>query len=583
MRISSAANEPNPAVELVASSSNFGVKFRTETLTVMNSAGKKIRAYLDVPIDSEKRRGVVIIAPAYGETKENNLLISAHFAANDYCGLRFDWTDHVGESDGDIFASSLSKMRADLKTLVDYVEKKSYGRQIGVVASSLAARVALKMVANDTRPDFLVCLSPVVNLRSTLEMVYREDLVGMFTIGKRYGTLNILGFPIDADHFLNDSIQGSFSDISSAGADATRIKTATFFVIGQRDSWVRTSDVQLVFGMINAQAKDVLVLPKMLHRILEDPSSGRGALRTTVKFIIGAVTADGHKPDVISIPCESQIRARETQEKEHLKGVYVYSKSEERHFWKEYLSNFQYIINIHDFYNLLECVYNLLGGAWPGQKILDAGCGIGNYGLFLLTKQLYRVQQDLQILTRPPIRYFGIDFVQAAMNEAKLRITELAEDYRKNRSTTHGSYCLVESNFVLGDLDTEIPYLSGLFDQICCNLVLSYLQEPKLALREFWRVLRPGGKMVVTSLKPGADLSEIYRNFISVAESPRELEEGRRLLSNAGMIKIKEIRGLYHFYTEKDLRDAVREAGFVKPRTLRSFGDQANVIVCSKV
>jgi hypothetical protein len=89
--------------------------------------------------------------------------------------------------------------------------------------------------------------------------------------------------------------------------------------------------------------------------------------------------------------------------------------------------------------------------------------------------------------------------------------------------------------------------------------------------------------MVVTSLKPGADLSEIYRNFISVAESPRELEEGRRLLSNAGMIKIKEIRGLYHFYTEKDLRDAVREAGFVKPRTLRSFGDQANVIVCSKV
>lgn len=583
MSISSSENELNQPVKVIARLSDFGVKFRTETLTVMNSAGKKICAYLDGPIDNEKRRGVVIIAPAYGETKENNLLISAHFAANDYCGLRFDWTDHVGESDGDIFTSSLSKMRGDLKTLIDHVEKNFYGRQIGVVATSLASRVALKIVANDTRPDFLVCFSPVVNLRSTLEMVYREDLVGSYAIGKRYGTLNILGFPIDADTFLHDSIQGSFSDISSAGADATRIKTPTFFVIGQRDSWVRTLDVQLVFGMINAKAKDVLVLPTMLHRILEDPVSGREAFRATVRFIIEAVTADEHKADVISSPEETQIRARETQEKEHLKEIYVYSKSEERHFWKEYLSNFQYIINIHDFYNLLECVYNLLGGAWPGQKILDAGCGIGNYGLFLLTKQLYRLQQDLQILTRPPIRYFGIDFVQSAITEAKLRITQLTEDYRESRSTTHGSFCLLESNFVLADLDAKIPYLSGLFDQICCNLVLSYLQEPKLALRELWRVLRPGGKMVVTSLKPGADLSEIYRNFISVAQSPREFEEGRKLLSNAGMIKIKEIRGSYHFYTEKDLRDAVREAGFVKPRTLRSFGEQANVIVCSKV
>ncbi|MGH7798045.1 MAG: methyltransferase domain-containing protein [Candidatus Binatia bacterium] len=583
MSISSEANEPNQSVEIIAKLSNFGVKFRTETLTVMNSTGKKIRAYLDGPVDSEKCRGVVIIAPAYGETKENNLLISAHFAANDYCGLRFDWTDHVGESDGDIFTSSLSKMREDLNTLVDCVEKNFYGRQIGVVATSLAARVALKMVANDARPDFLVCFTPVVNLESTLTMVYREDLVGSFAMGKRFGTLNILGFGIDADNFLHDSIQGSFSGISSAEADARRIKAATFFVIGQRDAWVRTSDAQLVFGMINAQAKEVLVLPTMLHRLLENPVSARGALRATVRFIVDAVTADEHKADVILAPDETRICAREMQEKEHLKEIYVYSKSEERHFWKEYLSNFQYIINVHDFYNLLECVYDQLGGAWPGQKILDAGCGIGNYGLFLLTKQLYRVQQDLQILSRPPIRYFGIDFVRSAITEAKLRIRQLIEDYREKRSTTNGSYRLLESNFVLGDLDAGIPFPSGFFDQICCNLVLSYLQEPKFALRELWRVLRPGGKMVVTSLKPGADLSEVYRNFISVAQSPRELEEGRKLLSNAGMIKIKEIRGLYHFYTEKDLRDTMREAGFFRPRTLRSFGEQANVIVCSKI
>jgi ubiquinone/menaquinone biosynthesis C-methylase UbiE/esterase/lipase len=582
MTTSTDETERNRSTDLLERLPNIGSRFRTETLSIANSAGKKIVGYLDVPIPSDDCRGIVIIAPAYGETKENNLLISAYFAANQYCSLRFDWTDHVGESEGDIFTSTLGKMRRDLEAVFDYVWEKYNGLQIGVVATSLAARVALKLAANDTRPHFLICFTPVVNLQATLAMVYREDLVASSAKGRRYGTLNILGFSIDADNFLNDSNQESFSDISSAGADAAGIKAATFFVVGQRDAWVRTSDAQLVFGMINSKAKQILVLPAMLHRLLENPASARHALTETVKFVVNAGDWRQRRPDVISAPDENEVRAREVLEKEHLKEIYACSKSDERHFWKEYLGNFQYIINVHDFYNLLECVYNQLGGAWSGQKILDAGCGIGNYGLFLLLKQLYRMQQDLGILSRVPICYFGIDFVRSAITEAELRMKQLLGDFREKNSTMTSSYRLLESNFVLADLDAGLPFPSDFFDQICCNLVLSYVQEPKFALKELWRVIRPGGKMVVTSLKPSADLSEVYRNFMSVAESSREFEEGRKLLSNAGMIKIREIRGLYHFYTERELREAVREAGFIRAKTFRSFGDQANVVVCSK-
>jgi ubiquinone/menaquinone biosynthesis C-methylase UbiE/alpha/beta superfamily hydrolase len=561
---------------------SYGSTFRTETLTIRNPAGKKIVAYLDIPLRREGH-GIVIIAPAYGETKENNLLISAYFAANQYFCLRFDWTDHVGESDGDIFTSTLGKMQGDLNAVIDYVQEKFDGCQIGVVATSLAARVGLKLLAHCPHLNFFICFTPVVNLQATLAMVYREDLIAASLKGKRYGTLNVLGFSINADNFLNDSIEGSFSDISSARADAAGISIATLFVVGQRDAWVRTSEVELIFDTISSKAKRILILPGMLHRLLENPARAKYALMETVKFVVNARDRRQRPRGVISEPDENELRARELLEKDRLKEIYAYSKADEQHFWKEYLGNFQYIINIHDFYNLLQCVYDQLGGAWSGQKILDAGCGIGNYGLFLLTKQLYRVQQDLQNLSSFPVRYFGIDFVRSAIVEAKLRMTQLLEEFREKSSPTTSSYHILESNFVLADLDAGLPFPADFFDQICCNLVLSYVQRPKLALKEFWRVIRPGGKMLVTSLKPSADLSEVYRNFISVAESPRELEEGRKLLNNAGMIKIKETRGLYHFYTKKELRDAVREAGFFRPRTLRSFGDQANVIVCSKV
>jgi ubiquinone/menaquinone biosynthesis C-methylase UbiE/esterase/lipase len=558
------------------------VSFRTDALSITNYAGKRLQAYLDVPFCTSDYAGVVLIAPAYGETKENSLLISAHFVANGYCGLRFDWTDHVGESDGDIFTSTLSKMRADLNVLIEYIRKTYRNYRIGIVATSLAARVALKVVAYDKSPDFLICFTPVVDLQGTLTMVYREDLVASFQKGKRYGTLNILGFSIDADGFLRDSIEESFADISSAQEDASRIRIPTFFVLGQRDSWVRTADAQAVLAEINAAVKDSCVLPKMLHRLLENPITAIDALKQTIQSVLNLTIGDVVEAVEVKTPDTTEVEKRANQEKEHLRDLFVYSKTEERNFWKEYLGNFQYIINVHDFYNLLEFIYTQLGGASSGQKILDAGCGIGNYGLFLLTKQLYRSRQDLQYLRMPPIRYFGIDFVISGLSEATLRLRQLSEEFKK-KNWSGTDINLVESNFVVGDLDLQIPFRDNFFDQVCCNLVISYLEKPKLALKEMWRVLRPGGKMVLTSLKPGADLSEIYRNFISVAETPQELYEGRKLLSNAGMIKIKEVRGLYHFYTEKELKESAREAGFFRARTFRSFGDQANAIVCSKI
>jgi SAM-dependent methyltransferase/alpha-beta hydrolase superfamily lysophospholipase len=559
-------------------------KFSTRVLSVVNLAGKHIRAYLDIPLDYSECLGVVIIASAYGETKENNLILSANFAANGFFGLRFDWTDHLGESDGDIYTSTLSKMQQDLVALLDFVEMEYPGRKIGLVATSLAARVALRIVATDTRLAFLVCVTPIVNLQETLTAVYREDLVGSFRNGNKYGTLNILGFSIDADVFLEDAIDGSFADILSARFDASHVRVPVLFVLGDRDTWVRSDDARSVLEMVESEAKKVILLPTMLHRMLENPTAAKAAIFESIKFVVNAAATHDDHGTVLPVPVdELTLQARIVAEKAHLNDHFVYSKAEERDFWKEYLGNFQYILNVHDYYNLLEFVYTQLGGAWSGQKILDAGCGIGNYGLFLMAKQLYRVQQNLCYLNMPPIRYFGVDFVDVALSEAIVRMEQLRAKVHDKVVTGASSQALFHCDFILGDLDGGLPFADNSFDQVCCNLVLSYVERPAEAMRELWRVLRPGGKMVVSSLKPNADLSEIYRNFTSKADSQNEIEEGRKLLSNAGMIRVKEVRGMYHFYSEKELRLKVREAGFYRARTFRSFGDQANIVVCSKL
>ncbi|HEX6438334.1 MAG TPA: methyltransferase domain-containing protein [Candidatus Binatia bacterium] len=553
--------------------------FTTEPLILTTASAKKIVAYLDLPNSSESPLGTVLIAPAYGETKENNLLISAYLAANRFCGLRFDWSDHVGESEGDICTSTLTKMRQVLVSLLDYAQLRFSEQPVGIFASSLAARVAIKVTAQDRRPAFLVCLTPVVDLRETLTMVYKEDLAGNYSAGKRYGTIDILGLTINADNFLEDAITNSFVDLMSTKRDARSIAIPSYFVVGERDTWVRIEDAKSVVECLSSATKTIVVLSTMLHRLLESPTIAVSAIKEIVRNLIECTDRRKANPHSIQIPDSNQIRFRKSHERNQLRERYEYSQAEERGFWKAYLSKFRYVFNIPDFYALLESIHNRLGGVWAGQKVLDIGCGVGNFGLFLLTKQLYRAQQDLQYAKLEPLRYYGVDFIWEAISAASRQISELRTDFmsRIGLASSNGSF--LKEQFVLADLEVGIPFPNEFFNNACCNLVISYLQDPATMLKELWRVLRPGGSVVISSLKPNADLSEIYRNFISFTDDRLEIEEGRHLLNNAGLIKVKEAAGIYHFYSEKELRDVVRKAGFHRAKTFRSFGNQANLVV----
>jgi ubiquinone/menaquinone biosynthesis C-methylase UbiE len=182
-----------------------------------------------------------------------------------------------------------------------------------------------------------------------------------------------------------------------------------------------------------------------------------------------------------------------------------------------------------------------------------------------------------------PCSYYGIDFVYEAVSEAHRRIQELQQSLLKATGFSINHPLLLRNQFAVVDLEVGIPFPDNFFDQICCNLVISYLQTPEKVMAELCRVLRPGGKLVVSSLKPNPDLSEIYRNFVAVAENEEEIEEARKLLSNAGSVKAKEVRGLYYFYSEGELKRLFRRCGFRQIRVLRSFGDQANVITGRKL
>lgn len=96
------------------------------------------------------------------------------------------------------------------------------------------------------------------------------------------------------------------------------------------------------------------------------------------------------------------------------------------------------------------------------ERILDAGCGTG-----LLLRRIAARAPGAQLV--------GIDLSLAMLRQADRTVSDL----------------------VLGDVGS-LPFDDGSMDAVVLASVLQYLPDPDAALSEAARVLRPGGRVVIT-------------------------------------------------------------------------------------
>ena len=136
----------------------------------------------------------------------------------------------------------------------------------------------------------------------------------------------------------------------------------------------------------------------------------------------------------------------------------------------------------------------------------------------------------------------------------------------------------------------KVDLPSNAFNRVGASLVLPYLYDPKSVLTEFYRALAPGGKIMLSSLKPNFDSSKSYmeeaveiskRTDISGEEKERLLASLREFSSFIGTLIELEDNGRFKFFSTNELKDLMNETGFSNIAVKESLGNPSTAIIVS--
>jgi ubiquinone/menaquinone biosynthesis C-methylase UbiE/alpha-beta hydrolase superfamily lysophospholipase len=550
-------------------------QIRTEFVQFTNPAGLTLSACVDHAGDW-RARPWVLIAPKYGETKKSNLQLAYHLVANGLNVLRFDHTNHVGESEGQALDFSLPGAVEDITACLDFLAETHAVRQVIMVANSLSARCALRAAADDDRIGKFISVAGVVNLFATMSEIYREDILSQYRAGRRWGVTNFLGLDVQGDVFLQSAISSGLFDLGGTITDAAKLRVPLVCLYAERDTWVRRAEVEQVLA-VNPRARMIL-LPAALHEVRENPRAAEQLFREVIWSCLNDEPCPPDARDRLALPDKKLLLEQNRRERERMRRSEMPAESE-KDFWSGYLKKYSILERSSDYQAYLQLLARLCRPLPAGAAVLDAGCGNGMFGHWVLREA---ARPAARTTLAEPLVYVGLDLTQRGLHDAMAGHLDLRPPVA--REPMPGvQYSMIDFDLLEnGGLAGQLPFADGTFDLICCSLVLSYLKRPEALLRELYRVLKPGGGLVASSMKPHCDLSAIYHDSLAQRVTATEIEAGRDLLRAAGKIKLKEEIGHYAFFSRTELAGLVIDAGFCVHESQQSFGDQAVVVKAVK-
>lgn len=525
---------------------------------------------------------VIIIAPGYGQTALDASSLSYYLAHHQLRVLRYDHTNHVGLSDGELQQTSLRSMQADLLKVVEFVQHTWPTAPLIVMASDMTARVALKMAVQSRPIDLLLMINPVVDIQTVLMTVHKHDLVADHQYGLRRGIANLLGLNVNVDRFVGDLVAGHFTDLASTIADLRLLRSPTAILTtpsSPLEPWPPADLPQAFLNALGTQTRLAMAPTPLTGQNF--PFNGQQPL--VFRQILEQIAAIVSLP---AIPAEFQAHTRRMLARQQRIEM---ERTRLRHnllqvgrdtLRVEHLQLAQ-LGNLLEHWKLLDDLYRLLSPLEPGSMLLDVGVGHGDLVRATMVNQAYRSRQRGWSPERPA-HVIGLEVSHDSLIQARQNLRTLHRELDSDFGGTLTIHPPLTTEWMQADWAQDFPFKNQSLHRIVSNLSLSFVPSPLATIRELYGMLRPQGRLVLTVFHPGTDLSVLYRRHLHRSNQDEFGPQAHAVLHSLGQLREAIRHGLLHIFDRSSLASFLQQAGLLTSRILPALDGHALFAVIEK-
>lgn len=558
-----------------------------EIVDFCGRSGERIRGIIDRWGEGPRKSGV-IIPPAWGKTKETMVglartIVAAFAAAGEpVVVLRFDGIRKRGESYNDPECGftgreqhhfTFSQGVEDIISALDFLSTSEAGLDTASLVTFSAAAIEGRraVVLAGARLAGWVSVVGAADLQHAMCTVSGGiDYLGGAEQGVKFGIQEIQGVEVDMDLAARDALEARLAFLEDSRRDMAAIEIPITWIHGSFDAWMSLERAREVLGTGSAENRKLLVVPTghQLRTSGEAIDAFQLIAAELVRFACGRAV----RPIV---PDLRDIRRRAQIERARLPRPNAPRYS----FWRDYLLGRDGTIGIDllsatsAFKEFMQSQLSLLA-LREGDCIADLGSGTGSFLSAVVNFQ--GAPRGLRIVE--------VDLIGDALVRSRRRSAGQLGDRQ------------ILSRFVRADLDVSakgwtIPIRERSMDAVLASLLLSYVESPSVILREIRRVAKRGARIVVSTLKPDADTSELFargaaelraglaREVLSEADA-NDLDDAlRTFLNDAAKLLDLEEQGVFKFWSADELGALMREAGFLDVRVLENLGSPPQAVI----
>lgn len=254
---------------------------RTEMSQVALEDGRTIAVWTNRAAPERDAKVGVVLCSAFGRRMHQHSTLASYLQANGVSVVRYDSLNHVGLSGGDPLDYTLSDGLVSLRAALQAARDTLPDCKLGIVATSLNARLALQAMADEEDVEFLVAISGVVNVTFTLAQALGTDYAG-WDADKIPDTVEFEGQVFRGHGFYVDYHEANWGGVQSTVELLKDIKGRAVWYVGERDGWIAADDVAACAHAAPADAFLTIMLNGCGHDIGRNPQLARQVLKDVV-------------------------------------------------------------------------------------------------------------------------------------------------------------------------------------------------------------------------------------------------------------------------------------------------------------